>query len=373
MIELKEEPGAMAQQKSVSAAGVRRILMSSDTLGGVWSYSLELARALGKHGVQVVLATMGAPLTRTQRVEIASLRNVKVMESGFRLEWMEAPWEDVDRAGQWLLSLEKRFCPEVVHLNGYAHAALGWSAPAVVAAHSCILSWWEAVKREAAPEIYNVYRQRVGRGLRAARAVVAPTRAMLEALQKFHGAIPNAQVIHNGIKGQVFQSGSAKKCRLLAAGRVWDEGKNFRLLDEAAQGVKWPVLLAGAKKTEQRFPNLHMLGALSRKELMAQYKEAAVFVSPALYEPFGLAALEAAHCGCALLLSDLPTFREIWGEAALYFESGDVGSLRRAMSQLCEDPQLRLEMAGRAEARAEELSAEAMAEAYLGFYKQVCV
>ena len=44
----------------------------------------------------------------------------------------------------------------------------------------------------------------------------------------------------------------------------------------------------------------------------------AVFVSPALYEPFGLAVLEAAQAGCALVLSDIPTFRELWDGVALF-------------------------------------------------------
>ena len=38
----------------------RRILMTADTIGGVWTYALEFARALGPHGIEVTLATMGA-------------------------------------------------------------------------------------------------------------------------------------------------------------------------------------------------------------------------------------------------------------------------------------------------------------------------
>ena len=38
---------------------LRRILMTADTIGGVWSYALELAQGLVRHGVEVALATMG--------------------------------------------------------------------------------------------------------------------------------------------------------------------------------------------------------------------------------------------------------------------------------------------------------------------------
>ena len=43
-----------------------------------------------------------------------------------------------------------------------------------------------------------------------------------------------------------------------------------------------------------------------------------IFVSVSRYEPFGLAVLEAAHAGCALVLSDIPTFRELWQGAASF-------------------------------------------------------
>ena len=63
----------------------------------------------------------------------------------FALEWMDEPWDDVARAGDWLLALEERDRPDVVHLNGYVHGAAALSRPCLVAAHSCVLSWWAAV------------------------------------------------------------------------------------------------------------------------------------------------------------------------------------------------------------------------------------
>jgi len=124
----------------------RRVLLTADTVGGVWTYAVDLARGLSARGVEVALATMGAPLSDAQRETAERIPGLLVFESGFRLEWMEDPWRDVERAGDWLLGLEARFGPDLVHLNGYAHAALPWSAPKLVVAHSCVLSWWSAVK-----------------------------------------------------------------------------------------------------------------------------------------------------------------------------------------------------------------------------------
>src|SRR5688500_2824741 len=103
-----------------------KLLLTTDTVGGVWTYAIELARALLPHGVEVALATMGAPLRPDQRWQADSLANVTVHESTFKLEWMPDPWDDVGRAGEWLLELESQFRPDVVHLNGYAHAVLAF-------------------------------------------------------------------------------------------------------------------------------------------------------------------------------------------------------------------------------------------------------
>src|SRR4051812_601896 len=122
---------------------VSRILMTADTIGGVWTYALDLCRALGGHGIKVMLATMGDSPSADQRAQVAALGNVTLGESRFKLEWMTEPWQDVRAAGEWLLDLERSFRPDVVHLNGYAHGSLPWNGPAVVVAHSCVCSWWQ--------------------------------------------------------------------------------------------------------------------------------------------------------------------------------------------------------------------------------------
>src|ERR671939_521178 len=109
-----------------------KLLMTADTLGGVWTYALELARALCEHGVQVALATMGARLNPQQREQVEEIRTLEVFESDYKLEWMERPWHNVDAAGEWLLELEEEVQPDIVHLNGYAHGALPWHTPTLV-------------------------------------------------------------------------------------------------------------------------------------------------------------------------------------------------------------------------------------------------
>jgi glycosyltransferase involved in cell wall biosynthesis len=174
------------------------VLMTADAVGGVYSYALSLSRALCAAGFTVHLATMGPPPRRDQRLEAMAIPGLQLHVSSFALEWMDDPWEDVERAGAWLLELERRIAPNVVHLNGYVHARLPFAAPVISVGHSCVCSWWRAVHGEEAPSRYARYREEVRRGLTAARAVVSPTASMLGELARDYGPFRNARVIPNG-------------------------------------------------------------------------------------------------------------------------------------------------------------------------------
>src|SRR5919198_6087254 len=207
-----------------------RVLLTTDTVGGVWTYALELARALQPRGVEVALATMGGPLSEAQRAELRSVRDLEVYPSEFRLEWMEEPWADVAEAGEWLLWVERCVRPDVIHLNSYAHGALAWKAPCLVVGHSCVLSWWEGVCGGEAPVEWDRYRQEVRRGLRAASRVAAPTAWMLSSLERYYGPLPPARVIPNGRDPARFLTGE-KEPIIFSAGRLWDSAKNLGVLD----------------------------------------------------------------------------------------------------------------------------------------------
>lgn len=348
--------------------------MTADTLGGVWSYALELIRSLEPSGTEIVLMTMGEPLSSEQRRQARALGNLEVKETAYRLEWMDEPWADVDAAGQCLLELEAEYRPDVIHLNGYVHAALPWAAPVLVVAHSCVCSWWQAVHGTEAPARYDVYRWRVGEGLRAASAVVAPTSSMLAAIGRHYGAVERGSVVFNGIDGPRFFPG-IKEAFVLAAGRAWDQAKNFEVLDRVAQRLEWPVWIAGESKApdgrQQPFQHACSLGALPPSTLAGNLSRAAIYALPARYEPFGLSALEAGLSGCALVLGDIGSLREIWGDAALYASPSDEMSVAEKIQSLVEAPELLAQMGARARERALRYSADRMARGYMAVYREL--
>jgi glycosyltransferase involved in cell wall biosynthesis len=94
-----------------------------------------------------------------------------------------------------------------------------------------------------------------------------------------------------------------------------------------------------------------------------------VYALPARYEPFGLTALEAALSGCALVLGDIASLREIWADAALFVDPSDDGALESGIRTLIENPDLRRRYADRAAARARLFSTEQMGSEYLQIYR----
>jgi hypothetical protein len=174
--------------------------------------------------------------------------NLQIAASDYKLEWMDDPWADVAAAGGWLLRLAADWQPDLVQLNGYVHGALPWPAPTLMVGHSCVLSWWQAVKSEAAPATWTRYQTAVARGLHAADLVVAPTAALLNDLHRHYGAFRRSAVISNG-RDPAVTAPQPEEPFILAAGRLWDAAKNLALLDTVAPDLPWPVYVAEASGT----------------------------------------------------------------------------------------------------------------------------
>ncbi len=352
----------------------RRVLMTADTVGGVWTYAMELCRGLGPHGVEVTLAAMGDPVSDAQQAEVAHLGHVHLESLVGKLEWMDEPQADVERAAEWLLALAHRDQPDLVHLNSYAHAALPWGVPVIVVAHSCVFTWWKAVLGGEPPSGFNGYARSLRAGVRAADRLVAPSRAFLEAFCEAHGFHPRAEVIYNGRDASAFRPAEKQPC-FLSVGRLWDEAKNAAALARVAPDLPWPVRVAGsALSPDGQAPdlrNVELLGRCPPERVAQLMAEAAVYVLPARYEPFGLSILEAALSGCALVLGDIPTLREVWGDAAVYVSPGDIDALRERLTWLAHDATARVALGVRARERAGCFGVDAMTRRYLEIYRDV--
>jgi glycosyltransferase involved in cell wall biosynthesis len=206
---------------------------------------------------------------------------------------------------------------------------------------------------------------------------------MLKALRENYDLpLETARAIPNGRRPSRFRT-EAKQPFVLAASRLWDEAKNVGALGNVAPRLPWPVYLAG----EQRSPTgtwspqqgCSLLGRLSSEYLAHWYARASIFASPARYEPFGLSALEAALSGCALVLGDIPSSREVWGDSAVFVRPDDEDGLETALLELIDNPAKLAYFAYSSKQRAQEYTAARMAQEYVSAYhwaaarRNVCV
>jgi len=348
-----------------------RILMTTDAVGGVWTYSTALARALCARGYAVMLVTLGPQPKPEQIAALADIDGLALDITDIALEWMEPEGHDMLRAREELRHIVARVAPDVVHLNGFREVLYQFDAPTLVVAHSCVGSWWQACRGEEPMEPkWKPYLRHVADALNAADVWVAATHAHAAWMQRYYAPQTQAQVIWNGVPP--IAAPGAKDDIILAAGRLWDEAKNLTALADIAPDLPWPVRVAGATRSDNggsiSFDNVTELGQLSHHRVLTEMARASIFVSPALYEPFGLGVLEAGASGCALVLADIPTFRELWDGAALFADPRDPAALRDAIAALCRNGDLRTELQIKARARAARYPLERMVERYCELY-----
>ena len=349
-----------------------RVFMTTDAVGGVWHYCVALAGELVRGGDRVRLGVVGPAPSARQR-DAADLAGAGVQCLDAPLDWLAGGTAGLDAGRAAIAEAARGWQADIVQVDQPAYAAGHWAAPVVTVAHSCVETWWRGTHGVPAPAEWDWHRQAVGQGLRTAAIAIAPSRAFAAALREAYGLDRAPMAVPNGIApgGRP----AAKGAFVLASGRAWDASKNFALLDAAAPAIRWPVRLAGDTVAPDgagamTVRHVHCLGALGPQRMAAEYAAAPIYVSPSLCEPFGLGVLEAAQAGAALVLSDIPVFRELWDGAAIFFGRRDAQALARAVNRLIDEPGLRRRVGAAAAARAGEYTVSATARVMRDCYAQ---
>lgn len=117
---------------------------------------------------------------------------------------------------------------------------------------------------------------------------------------------------------------------------------------------------------------VNRLGFLAPEALAPWYAAASVYALPARYEPFGLTVLEAALSGCALVLGDIPSLRELWDGAAIFVDPESPDDLQEELCALCADRGMQESLGEKALARSRSFTAAKMVSGYLALYRQLC-
>jgi glycosyltransferase involved in cell wall biosynthesis len=357
------------------------VLITTDTVGGVWTYTQELVRALTVRGHRVTLVSFGKLPKLDQVAWAESFDELDYRPTDYRLEWMEVAQRDIEESRSYLEMVVREVRPDILHLNQYCYSDVAVGLPRIVVAHSDVVSWWVAVHGREPDESPWIrwYRDTVTRGLDHADVVVAPSQWMLGQVRTYYTHPRAAQVIYNGRDPDLFRADLSKEPFVFTAGRIWDEGKQISLLREKEQAA--PVYIAGSLDHPHRTDSgsdkppstsVHFLGEQSQEQMQQLFSRAGVYAATSCYEPFGLAPLEAALSGCALVANDTPTFHELWEDTAIYFRRNDADDLARVIRKLAADEYLRRSCGTLAYERARErYTTEKMIAQYESLYDDV--
>jgi len=355
-----------------------RILMTTDTIGGVWTFTQELAAGLLEHENDVLLVSFGrapaaAQLAQCELLEQRFGRRFRYVAADVPLEWMEQN-ERVFEDGAYILGREAAvFAPEMVHTNQFCYGALDGCIPRVVTAHSDVLSWAKACRREPLePTAWlQRYVEQVQAGLSTADAVVAPTQWMMNAAADSF-ALPKRRVVIPNGRSIRADFGHPRVLRAVTAGRLWDEAKGISILAEVKTAV--PVVIAGdsglnSAQGRGDVVSAHSLGQLDEQQMVQLLQQSALYLCLSLYEPFGLAPLEAALCGCAVIARDIPSLREVWDDAALFFKNAE--ELSAVLERLSRDAKFLEAARRRSFERSQDFSRERMVDRYCSLFQDV--
>ena len=97
---------------------------------------------------------------------------------------------------------------------------------------------------------------------------------------------------------------------------------------------------------------------MSEEDLLALYSHCTLFIYPSLYEGFGIPPLEAMKYNCPVIVSDIPSLREVCDNAVLYVDPYDEIDIKEGILRLLNDFNLQMELKGKGEKRSELFSWE---------------
>ncbi len=323
------------------------VLLGTDA-GPGFRVALSLAARLGASGTDVALASVGGLLTEEQRANAAEAAGVELFEYPGPVDSAD----DLRQVGSWLQEMEERVQPDVVHLHDSALATFPFRRPLVLSPRIDRAAWYEVIGQPGD----DVRSRQSAAGLQAADLVVAPSYAALVELERRYGTLAAATVVYDGPPADRRQGGPGAPL-VLSARSTFDEGGRVGTLSAAAAGLGWPVASADPLGGDAAWAH-HL-------------ESAAIFAQPVRYEPFGAEAADAALSGLALVLPDLPHFRELWDGAAVLVDPSDVVGWSAALRRLVADERLRRTLASAAHARAREHGNRAMADGYRAAYARI--
>jgi glycosyltransferase involved in cell wall biosynthesis len=201
-----------------------------------------------------------------------------------------------------------------------------------------------------------IYQLKTKFACRHADLIIATSQTTANDIQRFYGIEPERiQVVYQGVHPD-FQQPAQELPRICSEPYFlftasFTGRKNHALLIEALGRIRKQIphhlVLAGAigetlpicrrlAEEQQVADRVHFLADIDRNQLISLYRQAAGFMYPPVYEGFGIPLVEAMASGIPIAAHNIDIFREIAGDAAIFFNN-EKDHAAEAMLRLSEE------------------------------------
>ncbi|MGE3178952.1 MAG: glycosyltransferase family 4 protein [Vicinamibacterales bacterium] len=239
------------------------------------------------------------------------------------------------------------------------------------------------------------YPQGVWRALREATRIIAPTEDAARRICGLHGPARARLRVILEAADPVFRpaadpAAALSRARILTGSTdpyllvVGANSATKRHADAVAAFVRvpppWRLVLLQRQGADNRLARLARgsgvgdrivwIPRVDRADVVALMQAAGALVQPSIYEGFGLPVIEAMACGCPVVCSDIPVFREVTGGRALFAPPMNVVELGAAMARAAASDALRHDLAASGLERASQLSWDRCAAETLAVYRE---
>jgi glycosyltransferase involved in cell wall biosynthesis len=354
------------------------LLSYTGTKGGMETYARELYRQLGTMGTDYEFVGLASKELMTRD---HSWFPGEVVDSGYsgenRFVWAFAELVGVGRAA-------KRLRADLIH----SPATLGpmrSPVPTVVTMHDML--YFSHPQLMATPFYTEPVKLMERLGSRNAARILTDSESSAREIRKYLHVeperlevVPLAGTVREGATPPV---GERRGDLLIALGNRLPH-KNFaglvRSMALVDPAVRPTLVVTGSRGDDPLRPIVEELGLqqwvdlrswVSAEELEELYATATAMVMPSFCDGFCLPALESMMVGLPVMLSDIPVYHEVGGEAALYFEPTDLSSIAAAVTRMVTEPELAKQLSVDGYAQAAKFSWERVARETLAAFDLV--